>query len=75
MPGIIERIGLADARLVVKTATEKWQEITPVADHREAVTLLLEQLINRKIINSLHDIDATGHRVAHGVRRLRIPRG
>lgn len=64
--GIIERIGLADARLVVKTATEKWQEITPVADHREAVTLLLEQLINRKIINSLHDIDATGHRVAHG---------
>lgn len=38
----------------------------PVADHREAVTLLTEKLLNHHIINSLEEIDGVGHRVAHG---------
>ena len=38
----------------------------PVADHREAVTLLLEKLLNHHIISSLEEIDGVGHRVAHG---------
>ncbi|HFZ8992996.1 TPA: acetate/propionate family kinase [Citrobacter freundii] len=64
--GLIERIGMADAQVTLKTATQKWQETLPISDHREAVTLLLEKLIGHRIIRSLQDIDGVGHRVAHG---------
>ena len=64
--GLIERIGLSDAQVTLKTPAQKWQETLPVADHREAVTLLLEKLLNHHIINSLEEIDGVGHRVAHG---------
>ncbi|ECC1659064.1 propanediol utilization propionate kinase PduW [Salmonella enterica subsp. salamae] len=64
--GLIERIGMADAQVTIKTHSQKWQETVPVADHRDAVTLLLEKLKGYQIINSLRDIDGVGHRVAHG---------
>lgn len=64
--GLIERIGMADAQVTIKTFSQKWQETVPVADHRDAVTLLLEKLLGYQIINSLRDIDGVGHRVAHG---------
>lgn len=55
--GLIERIGMADAQVTIKTHSQKWQETVPVADHRDAVTLLLEKLLGYQIINSLRDID------------------
>ncbi len=64
--GLIERIGMANARVTMKTSTQKWQETAPIADHREAVTLLLDKLLSHHIINTLQDIDGVGHRVAHG---------
>ncbi|MEF3089381.1 acetate/propionate family kinase [Raoultella scottii] len=64
--GLIERIGMADARVTIKTPAHGWQERVPVADHREAVTLLLEKLLRYGVIGSLHEIDGIGHRVAHG---------
>lgn len=64
--GLIERIGLPDAQVTLKTPAQKWQETTPIADHRDAVTLLLEKLLSYNIINSLQEIEGVGHRVAHG---------
>ena len=64
--GLIERIGMSDAQVTLKTPAQKWQETLPVADHREAVTLLLEKLLDLNIIKSLEEIDGVGHRVAHG---------
>ena len=64
--GLIERIGMANARVTMKTSAKKWQETAPIADHREAVTLLLDKLLSHHIINTLQDIDGVGHRVAHG---------
>lgn len=64
--GLIERIGMANAQVTIKTPTQKWQETLPMADHREAVALLLEKLIDYRIINTLNDITGLGHRVAHG---------
>lgn len=64
--GLIERIGMPDARITLKTPAEKWQETLPIADHREAVTLLLEKLSGYRIIRSPEEIDGVGHRVAHG---------
>ena len=64
--GLIERIGLPEARFTLKTPAQKWQETLPIADHHEAVTLLLEALTGRGILSSLQEIDGVGHRVAHG---------
>lgn len=64
--GLIERIGMSDAQVTLKAPAQKWQETLPVADHREAVTLLLEKLLSHNIISSLEEIDGVGHRVAHG---------
>ncbi len=69
--GLIERIGMANAQVTLKTPEQKWQETAPIADHREAVTLLLEKLLNHRIIQSLQDIDGVGHRVAHGGERFK----
>ena len=64
--GLIERIGMSDAQVTLKTPVQKWRQTLPVADHREAVTLLLEKLLSLNIIKSLEEIDGVGHRVAHG---------
>lgn len=64
--GLIERIGMANAQVTIKTPAQKWQETLPMADHREAVALLLEKLVDYRIINTLNDITGVGHRVAHG---------
>ena len=64
--GLIERIGLPEARFTLKTSAQKWQGTLPIADHHEAVTLLLEALTGRGILSSLQEIDGVGHRVAHG---------
>ncbi|HGS7571814.1 TPA: acetate kinase, partial [Klebsiella pneumoniae] len=69
--GLIERIGLPEARFTLKTPTQKWQETLPIADHHEAVTLLLEALTCRGILSSLQEIDGVGHRVAHGGERFK----
>ncbi|MBL0784047.1 acetate/propionate family kinase [Klebsiella michiganensis] len=69
--GLIERIGMANAQVTLKTPAQKWQETAPIADHREAVTLLLEKLLDHRIIQSLQDIDGVGHRVAHGGERFK----
>ena len=69
--GLIERIGMANAQVTLKTPAQKWQESAPIADHREAVTLLLEKLLGYRIIESLQDIDGVGHRVAHGGERFK----
>lgn len=44
---MIERIGLPEARFTLKTSAQKWRETLPIADHHEAVTLLLEALTGR----------------------------
>lgn len=69
--GLIERIGLPEARFTLKTSAQKWQETLPIADHHEAVTLLLEALTGRGILSSLQEIDGVGHRVAHGGERFK----
>ncbi|STW04921.1 propionate kinase [Klebsiella grimontii] len=60
-----------NAQVTLKTPAQKWQESAPIADHREAVTLLLEKLLGYRIIESLQDIDGVGHRVAHGGERFK----
>ena len=64
--GIVERIGFDDAIFQIKYNGEKHQTIQPVKNHSEAVKLLLDALINFKIIKNYDEIKATGHRIVQG---------
>lgn len=64
--GIVERIGHDDAIFTIKVNGEKITKIVPVKDHGVAVHLVMDGLIEHKIIKDLHEIKATGHRVVQG---------
>lgn len=67
--GLCERIGIEGSRLVYKPDTgEKIQTAIPMADHSEAIKLVLDTLTDHKIgvVKDLNDIGAVGHRIVHG---------
>lgn len=67
--GIVERIGLTDGILTHKPeGKDRYETIKDIPDHTVGINLILEALVdkNHGVINSLKDIVAVGHRVAHG---------
>lgn len=64
--GVVERIGLEDSIFTIKYNGEKDVKTLPIPTHKEAVQLLLDTLINKKIVDSLEDIKGVGHRVVQG---------
>ena len=65
--GVVDSIGnVATSFYKVEINGEKIQTVVPVEDHAVAVKLMLNDLIERKIINSLDEIEGVGHRVVHG---------
>ena len=64
--GYIEKIGLEDSFWTVKVNGEKIRTERFVKDHTEAVQVLIDELFENKIIESLDEIKAVGHRVLHG---------
>lgn len=70
--GKYERIGEKEAFITHKVNGQKIQIENPVYNHTEAIEFTLEQLINPeyKVIESLNEINAIGHRLAHGGEKL-----
>lgn len=66
MKGQYERIGLEGSSYNLRIGDEKVSSLIEIKDHKAAVSLLLEQLIEHKVIGSLEEIEAIGHRVVHG---------
>lgn len=64
--GIVERIGFEDAYFTINVKGEKIKKILAIKDHKIAVDLLLNALVEYKIVESLTDITGIGHRVVHG---------
>jgi acetate kinase len=64
--GVVERIGLPKSVFAIKVNGEKEEVTLDIHDHAEAVNLLLESLIEHKIIKSYDEIVGVGHRVVHG---------
>lgn len=64
--GVIERIGLEDSIFTIKYHGEKEVKTLPIKDHKEAVHLLLDSLIEKRIVESLDEIKGVGHRVVQG---------
>ena len=68
--GKVARIPIDGTYLEIETDTEKEMEID-VDDHRGAIEKVFEQLVEEKVIESLEDIDAVGHRVVHGGEKFK----
>ncbi len=67
--GLCERIGIDGSKIVYTPAGgEKETTVTPMADHTDAIRLVLEALTNEKtgVVKSLDEIGAIGHRMVHG---------
>ncbi|MGT2866055.1 acetate kinase [Streptococcus fryi] len=64
--GIVERIGLKDSISTVKFDDQSEKQILDIADHTQAVKLLLDDLIRFNIIKAYDEITGVGHRVVAG---------
>ena len=66
--GKYERIGEEEAFITHKALGKKVTIQKPAYDHKEAIEFTLEQFTNPeyKVIESLDEINAIGHRVVHG---------
>ncbi|MCG3677183.1 acetate/propionate family kinase [Aliarcobacter butzleri] len=66
--GLVERIGIDGILKQVIDENRKLTMEAPIATHKEAIELILETLTkgDTKVINSIDEIQAIGHRVAHG---------
>ncbi len=64
--GIVERIGIDNSIIKIKTNGDKLVELVDIKNHSVAVDLVLGKLLELKILKSLDEIDGVGHRVVHG---------
>ena len=66
--GLLERIGLEMGEFTHKWNGQKHYEQRPIPNHTEGIKIVLDALTNEEygVIKSLDEINAVGHRVAHG---------
>lgn len=64
--GLIERIGIEDSVSTVKFKGQTETETVDIADHTQAVKILLDDLIRLNIISDYKEITGVGHRVVAG---------
>ncbi|MBR1626350.1 MAG: acetate kinase [Bacteroidales bacterium] len=67
--GLCERVGLEMGEFTHKPqGKEKHYEKVPIPTHKDGIALVLNALTDEKmgVISSLNEIEACGHRVAHG---------
>ncbi len=64
--GIVERIGLSDARFTLKYSNQYIEHILSVDNHQQAVELIVHHLLEVGVVSQLDEISGVGHRVAHG---------
>ena len=64
--GQAERIGQKMGAFTIKVNGEKKVQEVPIPDHAKAVSLLLEALLEYKIVDSLEEIEGAGHRIVQG---------
>ena len=70
--GKYERIGEKEAFITHKVNGQKIKIDNPAYNHTEAIEFTLKQLTNPeyKVINSLDEIEAIGHRLVHGGEKI-----
>ncbi len=64
--GYVEKIGAKDSFYTIKHEGKKNEVKKLIANHTEAVKIMLEELINYGVVKDLSEIKAVGHRAVHG---------
>lgn len=64
--GLFEKIGLSSGMYTIKLNGEKIKKEEVLDTHTKAVKILLDELINLKVISSYDEIEGVGHRLVHG---------
>ncbi|MGN1357769.1 MAG: acetate/propionate family kinase [Bacilli bacterium] len=64
--GVFERIGMKESFYTIKINGEKIKKEVELKNHESALEILMEELIDNQIVESLDEIKAIGHRIAQG---------
>lgn len=66
--GLVERIGIYDAKIHYKSSTHKIDDVADIPDHKVGLKKIVDLLLDNKVgvIRSTSEIEAVGHRVVHG---------
>lgn len=64
--GVFERIGMDGSLYTIKLNGEKIKKEATLKTHEDAVKILIQELLDNKVIDSLDEIKGIGHRVVHG---------
>lgn len=71
--GVVERIGLKQPNLQYELQDGRvTEEDVHVTDHDDALRVICDKLVDEDmgVIDSLHDVEAIGHRVVHGAEKF-----
>ena len=74
--GIVERIGMDDAILThCPAGRDQYRHVEPIFEHGSAIEVVTRALTDKEhgVIHDIHEIDAVGHRVAHGGEKFTQP--
>ena len=69
--GVFERIGIDNSLYTIKFNGEKKSKNIDLPNHKEAVKILVDELKNYKVIDSLNEIKGIGHRVVQGADKFK----
>ena len=64
--GTFEKIGIEGSFYTIKYNGNKDRKEVRLENHTDAVKILLDELINYKVIKKYEEIDGIGHRLVHG---------
>jgi acetate kinase len=64
--GLVGRIGFEDSNFKMDFNDKKVKKTLKVKNHTEATKLLLDALLEYKVVKDLKEIKAAGHRIVHG---------
>jgi len=64
--GYIEKIGQADSFWTISYNGEKITGAKMLNNHRDAVNVMIDELLNNEIVRNMNEIKGVGHRVLHG---------
>ncbi|WP_459209856.1 acetate/propionate family kinase [Aquimarina rhabdastrellae] len=66
--GLVERIGLKNAKITYTTTTQEIENETQIKDHTVGLKLIAQYLMDNEVgvIKDVSEIEAVGHRVVHG---------
>ena len=64
--GVFERIGIDNSFYTIKVNGEKIKKEIELPNHKVAFEILIKELMDNKIVNSLEEIKGVGHRIVQG---------